>query len=266
MGYDYPNPKPSGTGMLDVHPPHSPTHTWKDFFIHIATITVGLLIAVSLEQTVEYFHHVHQRHQLEEDLRSEAEINLSDIDNYYRQVDLTMANIVANRDRVDAMRASGAKIKVAYLPFVITGNRGAAARRPSSSAWTIAKEQATAALLPGEEGKFYSRVYLQFDLLTEAIAREQDAVRERANFEDQFSVLPKEPSATLVPDISRMTVEQLDQEKALLTKQWLAKKEVRNRLDFLYSAETAVVQGRKYEHSVLELYQPHPLKEDPPQQ
>jgi hypothetical protein len=24
--------------MLDVHPPHAPTHTWKDFFIHVATI------------------------------------------------------------------------------------------------------------------------------------------------------------------------------------------------------------------------------------
>ena len=41
MGYDYPNPTSFGARMLDVHPPHSPTHTWKDFFIHIATITVG---------------------------------------------------------------------------------------------------------------------------------------------------------------------------------------------------------------------------------
>ena len=43
--------------MLDVHPPHSPTHTWKDFFLHLATIVIGLLIAVGLEQTVELFHH-----------------------------------------------------------------------------------------------------------------------------------------------------------------------------------------------------------------
>ncbi len=34
--------------MLDVHPPHAPTHTWKDFFIHIATIVIGLIIAVGL--------------------------------------------------------------------------------------------------------------------------------------------------------------------------------------------------------------------------
>lgn len=43
--------------MLDVHPPHEAAHTWKDFFIHIATIVIGLLIAVGLEQTVEYIHH-----------------------------------------------------------------------------------------------------------------------------------------------------------------------------------------------------------------
>jgi hypothetical protein len=59
--------------MLDVHPPHETTHTWKDFFIHIATIVIGLLIAISLEQTVEFFHHREQRHQLLEDLRHEAE-------------------------------------------------------------------------------------------------------------------------------------------------------------------------------------------------
>jgi hypothetical protein len=39
--------------MLDVHPPHEAIHTWKGFFIHIATIVIGLLIAIGLEQTVE---------------------------------------------------------------------------------------------------------------------------------------------------------------------------------------------------------------------
>jgi hypothetical protein len=45
--------------MLDVHPPHHAATTWRDFFIHIATIVLGLIIAVGLEQTVEYFHHRH---------------------------------------------------------------------------------------------------------------------------------------------------------------------------------------------------------------
>ena len=54
--------------MLDVHPPHHAANTWRDFLIHIATIVIGLLIAVGLEQTVEAIHHRHQRHQLVESL------------------------------------------------------------------------------------------------------------------------------------------------------------------------------------------------------
>jgi hypothetical protein len=57
--------------MLDVHAPHESIHTWKSFFIHIAAIAVGLLIAVTLEQSVEYLHHRHQLHKSREALRSE---------------------------------------------------------------------------------------------------------------------------------------------------------------------------------------------------
>jgi hypothetical protein len=42
------------------HPAHHAATTWRDFFIHIAIIVLGLLIAISLEQTVEYLHHRHQ--------------------------------------------------------------------------------------------------------------------------------------------------------------------------------------------------------------
>ncbi len=61
--------------MLDVHPPHHAATTWRDFFIHIATIVIGLLIAVGLEQTVEYFHHRHQVAETRELLRNEREDN-----------------------------------------------------------------------------------------------------------------------------------------------------------------------------------------------
>jgi hypothetical protein len=61
--------------MLDVHAPHERVHGWSDFFIHIATIVIGLLIAVGLEQTVEYFHHRHQAREGLELLRREVDEN-----------------------------------------------------------------------------------------------------------------------------------------------------------------------------------------------
>lgn len=35
--------------MLDVHAPYEALQTWKGFVIHIATICIGLLIAIALD-------------------------------------------------------------------------------------------------------------------------------------------------------------------------------------------------------------------------
>src|SRR5580693_4165763 len=61
--------------MLDVHPAHHAASTWREFFIHIATIVIGLLIAVGLEQTVEYFHHRQQVAEIRRSLAEERRIN-----------------------------------------------------------------------------------------------------------------------------------------------------------------------------------------------
>src|ERR1700746_1359885 len=61
--------------MVEVHPPHERVHSWAQFFVHIAAIVIGLIIAVSLEQTVELFHHRHQREQLEAALQRDGRAN-----------------------------------------------------------------------------------------------------------------------------------------------------------------------------------------------
>jgi hypothetical protein len=38
--------------MLDVHSPRGAANTWKEFLIHLGTISIGLLIAIGLEQSV----------------------------------------------------------------------------------------------------------------------------------------------------------------------------------------------------------------------
>src|ERR1700727_1484957 len=56
-----PKPTKENAPMLDVHPAHHPAHSWRDFFVHIATICIGLLIAIGLEQSVEALHPRHKR-------------------------------------------------------------------------------------------------------------------------------------------------------------------------------------------------------------
>jgi hypothetical protein len=65
--------------MLDVHPPHEPMHGWRDFLLHILTITIGLLIAISLEGLVEWRHHRHLVHDAETSLHNEIKSNADNL-------------------------------------------------------------------------------------------------------------------------------------------------------------------------------------------
>jgi hypothetical protein len=152
--------------MLDVHPPHHAAGTWRDFLIHIATIVLGLLIAIGLEQTVELLHHRHQRHQLQEDLRNEAEQNLQVIDR-----DLKMQNLEPwFQQAMNAASAAGPnKIRIRLPPApCLPGSVGTAEYRyfaPSQAVWTTAKESGIVALLPVAESRMYARLAHNYDLL-----------------------------------------------------------------------------------------------------
>src|ERR1700677_1851909 len=65
--------------VIDVHPPHEPIHGCRDFFIHLTTITIGLLIALSLEGCVEWQHHRHLVHEAEASLHNEIQQNSRDV-------------------------------------------------------------------------------------------------------------------------------------------------------------------------------------------
>jgi hypothetical protein len=44
---------------MDLHPPGGPVRSVKDFFVHIGIVTLGILIALGLEQIVEAAHRAH---------------------------------------------------------------------------------------------------------------------------------------------------------------------------------------------------------------
>ena len=62
--------------MLDVHVPEHGINGARDFFLHLFTITIGLLIALGLEASVEAVHHRHQREEAETLVRREIQNNL----------------------------------------------------------------------------------------------------------------------------------------------------------------------------------------------
>ena len=65
--------------MFEIHPPHSPIHGWRDCFLQLVTITVGLLIALALEGLVEWLHHRHIMHQAQASLYVEIKANAGNL-------------------------------------------------------------------------------------------------------------------------------------------------------------------------------------------
>lgn len=63
----------SGESM-HLHRP-KPLHGWRELLLEIGVIVVGILIAIGLEQTVEFLHHRFERNQLETELRRDGEAN-----------------------------------------------------------------------------------------------------------------------------------------------------------------------------------------------
>ena len=60
---------------MDVDVPRHPIESRRDFFIHLFTITCGLLIALALEGLVEWSHHMSLVHEARMNIRQELENN-----------------------------------------------------------------------------------------------------------------------------------------------------------------------------------------------
>ncbi len=173
--------------MLDVHPPHQAAHSWKDFLIHIATIVVGLLIAIGLEQTVEYFHHRHQLHQLHEDLHAET----------LRNLHLALANVDDCESRRDIGRGVYQEVIVAnrdHRAPVLNTNLGRSSyMKPASAVWTVAQQSGTLGLLPREEAQRYVRVYSLVDQVNAVLVLQNAAfIKLREALEPGRTVLTPE--------------------------------------------------------------------------
>jgi hypothetical protein len=57
--------------MGEIQPAQRVAHHWRDFFVQIAAIAIGLLLALGLDRAAGYFHERHQLAQARRDLKLE---------------------------------------------------------------------------------------------------------------------------------------------------------------------------------------------------
>ncbi len=92
--------------MLDVHPPNHPVHGWRDFFIHLITITIGLVIALSLERLVELRHRHHLVKDAEVALHTEIEDNSNKLDEELQRIKAEQRTLADDVAILNAMIAN----------------------------------------------------------------------------------------------------------------------------------------------------------------
>jgi len=157
--------------MLEVHAPHESIHTWKSFFIHIAAICVGLLLAVGLEQSVEALHRQYEREHLRASLQQESEQILRDT----MRVEAAMNSEIHWLQQVDVLlnsTATGSHI-VATLPPTPTDDFDV----PDNPVFKSAKASNQLALLSREEAEAYGEINGLIDRINTAYGHRTDAVR-----------------------------------------------------------------------------------------
>jgi hypothetical protein len=139
---------------MDVQPPHQSIHTWRDFFIHLATITIGLLIALSLEATVEWLHHRHLVHIARASIRHEMEENRKLLASDLSSVQQDQTRIGNDIKLLVALR-SGTKFEHAALEYRIDWSA------LSDAAWHTAQSTGALNFMDYKSAQALSDVYLQ---------------------------------------------------------------------------------------------------------
>jgi hypothetical protein len=90
--------------MLDVHPPHEKMHGFKDFLLHLLTITIGLLIALGLEGCVEHWKQRELKKDADTKLRQEIRDNAKEIASVHNANATEQANLKRIADLLSARR------------------------------------------------------------------------------------------------------------------------------------------------------------------
>src|ERR1700704_5167431 len=173
--------------MIEVHPPHEDVHTWRQFFIHIAAITIGLLMAIGLEQTVVYFHHRHQLQEARRELAVELESNRRVIGINLEATRKMMADLDADMALLRAPQISPSDIRSKLIYRL--GN----IYWPKDGTWQAAKQNGSLGLMAHDELHYY--VYIYEDI---AIIMEQSSEM-GARIELARAIARRSPDGNLTP-------------------------------------------------------------------
>jgi hypothetical protein len=136
---------------MDVHPPHGPIQSVKEFMVHLLAITIGLLIALGLESSVEWLHHRHVAEDARENIRAEYLANRQDIARQVKALPAEEKHLEEILDWMTEVQSGHAGEPPADFMWTSVLLRDAA--------WNAASQTGAVAFMKYDEVRQYSQLY-----------------------------------------------------------------------------------------------------------
>lgn len=179
---------------MDLHVPEGPVRSLKDFLLHIGIVTIGILIALGLEQAVEAHHRAHLAREAVDGFTRELTYDRDDLKEIVSLIEPTHQQI----DALIANLSSPAPGEIVYPKLHID-------ILPTTS-WDVAMATQALSELPYDQAHLYAEAYDQLRLI---VAIEQRVLNDWMDLKSYG-----EDGAKLTPDQRRTLIERLNRYKA----------------------------------------------------
>lgn len=137
---------------MDIHPPHGPVRNVREFLIHLLIVTLGILIALSLEGLIEWRHHRHLVAEARSTIRHEVADNKTELDGALAKVPEVLKSQEAELRVVEEeIQHHNAGVHNLNLTFGVVELR--------DSSWETARSTAAISYMDYAEVQRYSAVY-----------------------------------------------------------------------------------------------------------
>ena len=136
--------------------------------IHIAAITIGLLIAIGLEQMVIYFHHRHQLQEARRELAVELESNRRVVGINLEATRKVMADLDADMALLRAAQTSPASQSPEPIGSKLVYGLGNF-YWPKDATWQAVKQNGSLGLMAHDELHYYVYIYEDIAIVMEEL-------------------------------------------------------------------------------------------------
>jgi hypothetical protein len=173
---------------MEVHPPHKPILSVKEFLVHLLAITIGLLIALGLEASVEGIHHRRLVREARENILQEIRDNERNVAGELNALPTEKSYLRKTLDTVSEPPSRQHTEFKEDFTWTFT--------RLNASGWEAALSTGAVAHMSYQEAKRYSELYALQRLFNENMER---YVQKRGEMYALLS-LTREPSKP-TPDL-----------------------------------------------------------------